>query len=353
MRVFQHIDTFHELDGIGNDILGIQDKINSLSIENYIVARVNTSKNSNIVSLKKKLFFTKNDVHILHYGGQGYPIMNFLNFYGKKILRFHNITPLEFFAPFLKKEIFSKLEFNFYKSKIELTSLVKECQVIWCDSRFNQLSLENLVGKIKKPIEVVPIVREYPIFFCEKKDKKQLSFVGRQVPNKRLEDLVKILYFLKKIDPDYKFIYIGKKNPLFESYNQFLNTLILNLGLSDSFLFYENLPETKKLEFLDSSIAFVSMSEHEGFCIPLLEAMSRNCLVFAYNQEAVRETLNGSGILLQKKDFLRIASLIHFVLNNDSIQTQLLQVQQNIVKKFNNFNFYESLRRVLGITKRV
>lgn len=348
MRVFQHIDVFHEMDGIGNDILGIQEKLNSLDIENYIIARINDSSKKNSISFEKRPAFKRDDVHILHYGGQGYPIVEFLEFHGRKTLRFHNITPLEFLLPYLPDEVIPNLEQDYKKAKLELISLVAQCEYIWCDSLFNLATLKNWVGKIKVSIEVVPIVREYPISNLHKNE-KTIVFIGRWSPNKKIEDLVKILFFLKKIDPEYKIIHIGKRNKFFALYNNYVMNQIQDLELSQSFLICENIPEEERLNYLDRAIAFLCMSEHEGFCIPLLEAMSRNSLVFAYSQDAVEETLNKSGVLINEKDFSKIAFLIHNIINNYKIKNRILDKQKEVVQRFNSFPYINSLKSLLGI----
>ncbi len=74
---------------------------------------------------------------------------------------------------------------------------------------------------------------------------------------------------------------------------------------------------------------YVSMSEHEGFCIPLVEAMAFGKPVFAYNQVAVRETMQRSGRLFSEKDFQQLASEMYDIIHSDDVSQKIIEAQQH------------------------
>ena len=101
MKIYQHVDELNERDGIGNDICGFQSIFQKLNIPNAILTRINHSNSDiEIFSPNKSPKIYSEDIHILHFGGTGYPLDFFQELPGKKILRFHNMTPISFFENF-------------------------------------------------------------------------------------------------------------------------------------------------------------------------------------------------------------------------------------------------------------
>ena len=106
MTVYQHVVEYNSNDGIGNDITGISEYLDTLEINNKIITLKNNFSFTEHKVIELSLSqnsFKNNDIHILHYGISGYPIQIFSNLPGKKILRFHNITPYNFFMNFAVK----------------------------------------------------------------------------------------------------------------------------------------------------------------------------------------------------------------------------------------------------------
>lgn len=84
MKIYQHVDELNDRDGIGNDILGFQILFEKLNLPNAILTRTNNSKNESEIFLTSKPPKIQSDsIHILHYGGAGYPIDYFQNIPGK------------------------------------------------------------------------------------------------------------------------------------------------------------------------------------------------------------------------------------------------------------------------------
>src|SRR5262249_30873453 len=116
-----------------------------------------------------------------------------------------------------------------------------------------------------------------------------LLFVGRLVPNKRQEDLIKLLYFYRRIEPAARLLLAG--DPWGPAYAQWLRELAAYLGLQEAVLFAGHISQADLVTYYGLADLYVSMSEHEGFGKPLIESMYLGLPVLAYGATAVRGTL--------------------------------------------------------------
>ncbi|MBK7054088.1 MAG: glycosyltransferase [Leptospiraceae bacterium] len=349
MKIYQHVDELNDRDGIGNDIYGFHSVFEKLGFESSVVTRINNSKNTfPIHSPQKHPCFLSSDIHILHFGSTGYPLDFFEDLPGQKILRFHNMTPISFFKSFMNEDLFKTFEKNETKAHLELYSLHRSISHVISDSNYNQDEYLQIVGRRGKVrFEVIPVIRNYPLIAKTGKSGYRIGFLGRWVPNKKLEDLLFTLFFLRKIDSRYTLVLLGKKNPIFQLYNNEIQRLITKLDLGNSIEISENLTDEEVKKQLANLDIYLSMSEHEGFGIPILEAMAANVPVLAYSCSAVIETVRDAGILFTKKDFPLLAELIHKIRTSSDLKESILKTQFNRLSKYNHFPFGSSLSNLL------
>ena len=142
-----------------------------------------------------------------------------------------------------------------------------------------------------------------------------LLYVGRIAPHKRIEDLIALYAAYIELDPDSHLTIVG--NPQFRDYVKYLEYFRQTTCKDARITFLENLSRGRLKTVYTRSSAYVTMSEHEGFCVPLVEAMCFGKPVFAYAHPAIRETLGESGRVFFKKDFEAIAKDMHRVLNSE------------------------------------
>jgi glycosyltransferase involved in cell wall biosynthesis len=335
MTVYQHVVEYNSNDGVGNDITGISEHLDALQINNKIITLKNNfsfTEHKVIEANLSQNLFKNNDVHILHYGISGYPIQIFSNLPGKKILRFHNITPYNFFYEFCSKEFYNNSKDSYLLSYIELQSLCMDVSQIWYDSLYNKQTLREMVNCNFKNIEeqIVPIFKKYPIKLKEDFSiNYNLLYTGRMVPHKKIEDLLFLLFYLIKISPNYKLHLVGKFNSAFSIYQNYLLNIISTLNLNSNIIWYNNISETELNKIRDLSGFYLSMSEHEGFCIPILECYGYSIPVIAFCSGAVAETMRMGGIKIFEKNFPMIAELIHFLNNKSDLKRKISLVQSN------------------------
>jgi len=93
---------------------------------------------------------------------------------------------------------------------------------------------------------------------------------------------------------------------------------------------------------------FLCMSEHEGFCVPLVEAMHFGVPIVAYAQDAVAETLGGAGILVRHKEFEAIAELLDLVLTDAQLRERVVARQRERLRAFQRPAIEQRLRELLA-----
>jgi glycosyltransferase involved in cell wall biosynthesis len=143
-----------------------------------------------------------------------------------------------------------------------------------------------------------------------------LLFVGRLAPNKRQEDLVKLLYFVRRRTPDARLALVG--DPWEVGYGNYLSDMARVAGLESALLLPGKVSQQELVTYYREADLFVSMSEHEGFGLPLIESMLLGLPVMAYAAGAVPATVGDAGILFRHKHYPALAELAHLILTDDA-----------------------------------
>lgn len=161
------------------------------------------------------------------------------------------------------------------------------------------------------------------------KGSEKILYVGRISPNKKIEDLFLFLEEYKEKSPDACLILVGATS--LEGYRHYLDHLCKNrhAAISKDIHFLDSVTDQELRTVYESADAFITMTEHEGYCIPLVEAMSFDLPVFAYAEEAVAETLGGAGLIFYDKVFSDIADEVYEVLNNPDKKNRFLETQRS------------------------
>ena len=159
-----------------------------------------------------------------------------------------------------------------------------------------------------------------------------IIFVGRIAPNKRQEDVIRAFYFYKQLDPDARLILAGSQTG-FENYADRLRDYADKLGLRDV-LFTGHVSFPELLAYYRTATAFLCMSEHEGFCVPLVESMYFNVPIAARKAAAVPDTLGGSGLLLEDNDPLVAAKAVERLVRDKKLRDDVIQDQRRRLADF-------------------
>jgi glycosyltransferase involved in cell wall biosynthesis len=190
-------------------------------------------------------------------------------------------------------------------------------------------------------VETVPLVVDYDAFDAKPDadvlrryddDWTNLLFVGRLSPNKKQEDLARIFYHYKRINPRSRLFLVGSARQV-PRYRQILDELVRRLGVSDVVI-TGGVSHAALVAYYKLASAFVCMSEHEGFCVPLIEAMRFDLPLIAYDSSAVAETLDGTGVLVHDKDHEQIAELIHCIVEDKELSADIIAKQRRRLEHY-------------------
>jgi len=325
MIVEQFLSGFHSGDAVGNSVLRFHHFLSSRGLESRIVALAIDPVLCDQAMYLRNYRENPRALKIYHFAIASALSDYFCQSPGKKVLVYHNVTPSRFFNGFS-----ASLERLTAKAREELLKLKDHCQFFIADSRFNAEELHELGVE---NIFVFPVMSDWPAYerpysrtFARlfQDGRKNLLFAGRVTPNKKIEDLIKILSFYKKhLSPPVRLIVAGNTQTL-PRYYYALRDLASRLQLAaEDLVFTGHLPLDEFLAAYGVADVFVSMSEHEGFCLPLIESCRFGLPVVAYAAGAVAETLGGAGLLLSGKDIATAAVLIERVLNDAALHDRL------------------------------
>ncbi len=174
-------------------------------------------------------------------------------------------------------------------------------------------------------------------------------FVGRMVPNKRIEDLIRFFHAYHAFhNPRSRLLLIGAQGG-FERYMTALHQLTATLG-NTHVHFVGQVSNEELVAFYEIADLFLCASEHEGFCVPLVEAFYKQVPVLAYAATAVPATMDGAGILYDDKDPTHVAALMDAVLSNSDVQEAVIHGQLAAVDRLRARDFAGTL---LGLVNRI
>jgi len=247
---------------------------------------------------------------------------------GEKLLIYHNITPAFFYAPY-DKEIANNLE----NGRKEMQDLANEFVNSVGDSQYNADELENY--GFRNPSVLPLIVDPGKWNFFPDKDimrkfndtKKNLLYVGRLAPNKCQDDLIKMYYYLRQMNSDTRLILVGGGSEI-SSYVQKIFGLVKQLDLEKHVIVTGHVSEKELQAYYRCADMFISMSEHEGFGVPLIEAMWFDVPVVAYKSSAIPETLGDAALMFtDKSNLIEVAAFVNIILNDELLLARILKSQ--------------------------
>src|SRR5262249_22822246 len=168
--------------------------------------------------------------------------------------------------------------------------------------------------------------------------KTNILFVGRIIPNKKVDDLIRVFTIYKRyLDPKSRLLLVGDYRG-HERYYDRLVEMVRTLRVDDVVVAGH---VDEDALYACSSVAdlFVCVCEHEGFCVPLQEAMSFGIPVVAYDAGAVAETLHGGGVLLKEKRPEVVAELVARVLRDPALRAAVLATEERAIGEVRGTDF--------------
>jgi glycosyltransferase involved in cell wall biosynthesis len=291
------------------------------------------------------------DVTIFHFALPSPMTEAFGDLGGGRVLQYHNITPARFFAPY--DAALCRLAAI---GRQEVRSLVGRVDLALGDSEFNRLELESMgftrTGVMPIAVDLDRLTRAPRRPALERLLGDGLInflFVGRVAPNKRIEDHLRLAEHYKRyVDAYYRFIFVGRHDVV-PSYYASLRALMAAYDMPpERFWFTGPVPDDELATYYRASSVYVSLSEHEGFCVPLLEAMAVDVPVLAYAAAAVPETLGGAGVSFAPKDLEQAAELLGSLAYDDDVRARVVEGQRRRLADFGPDRIARRLDEVLA-----
>jgi len=342
MKIVQVLNTFTKGDAIGNYALAVRELLRSAGYDSEIFTEsfyVDT-EDTGVKQIFTLPELQEDDILIYHLSITVRLFLDLRETCCKKIAIYHNITPYEYFA--------DCSNFSFTLSRdglLDVKCLANTFDYCIAVSTYNK---ESLLGfNYKCPIDVLPII--IPFGDYEQEPSKALIekygdgkhgdggtniiFVGRVVPNKKQEDAIAAFSCYKKYyDPGARLFIVGSSLNM-DAYKSRLDNYIDANNIKDV-IFTGKIPFDELLAYYHIADVFLCMSEHEGFCVPLLEAMFFDVPVIAYASTAVPETLGGAGVLLYEKNPLQTAGFIDKLVSDKKLRDDVIAGQRQRLKDY-------------------
>jgi glycosyltransferase involved in cell wall biosynthesis len=346
-RVHQVLATLGYGDAIGHEVLGIQQVLRAAGFESEIFAETADPRLEALTVDYRDMVgaIAEDDVLIHHFSIGSRASRTAYALPGRMALVYHNITPPEYFVGVHKQLV--KLCFH---GRRELTAYTARCDLALGDSEFNRQELEALGFPHTEVLPVVPgfshldVPASGIIAAPFDDDWTNVMFIGRVIPNKRLETIIKAFHVYKtRHNPRSRLLLVGSYSG-YERYFAMLQSLLARLGTSDVHFLGHVLNE-ELTALYDVADLFLCASEHEGFCVPLIEAFYKRVPVLAYAATAVPATMDGGGVLYDTTDPFHIAKLMETVLDDLRLQDAVLASQDAALERLRARDFGGTLLR--------
>ena len=317
-------------DAIGNEVLEIRDVLRGAGFDSEIFVELIDPRMAAEVRPYQQYreIASPDNVAILHYSLGARVSALVREIPDRIVLLYHNITPARWFAPYN-----FGLARDCAAGRVELASLRERCALALGDSEYNRRELQQLGFE---PTGVLPLMLDLDSFDGPADpivlrryddDRPNWLFVGRVVPNKCFEDILRAFaYFQRYVDHRARLLLVGEYRT-FAPYYDALARLADRLGL-DEVHFTGHVTKAELNAYYRVADLFVCMSEHEGFCVPLFEAIHRDLPVLAYAAAAVPHSTGEGVLLLHDKSPEFVAETAAALLEDGTLRARLLARQR-------------------------
>jgi len=346
-RIHQVLATLGYGDAIGHEVLGIQRVLRGAGYESDIFVETADQRVESLTRDYRELVDASDPENLLlhHFSIGSKASRTAFALPDRMALIYHNITPPEYFVG-----VHRRLARQCFRGRRELHAYVDRCDLALGDSEFNRQDLEGLGFPRTAVLPVVPgfshLEREpNPLVARDFDDNwTNIVFVGRVIPNKKIDDLIRFFHAYHAVfNPRSRLLIIGAQRG-FERYLASLHQLAATLGDSDV-EFIGHVSDEELVAFYEVADLFLCASEHEGFCVPLVEAFYMEVPVLAYAATAVPATMDGAGVLYDTKEPLEVARLMDAIVADRDLQERIVEGQLAAVARLQAKDFGGTLLR--------
>lgn len=249
------------------------------------------------------------------------------------VLIYHNLTPPHYFRaedPLLAQSL--------QAGKEQVIQLQERVDLAIADSEYSARELSAIGYSNLAVVPPIYLDNNYETAPDEatlerfSDQKTNLLFVSRLAPNKKQEDVIKAFYFYRRLDPDSRLCLVGPLG-VTKVYYRWLLDLVDYLDIPEVH-FTDRVSQAALNAYYTLADVFVSMSEHEGFGMFLVESMYFDLPIIAYESTAVPDTLGDAGVLIKQKDYPTIAEMIHLLVSDEELRQAILETQRQRLRRY-------------------
>jgi glycosyltransferase involved in cell wall biosynthesis len=341
---FQAIHQFHSGtalgDAITNQMIGLQGQLREMGYRSEIFAQHVAAGLQDRVRPIQGYAGSEFDLLIQHHS-IGYELFDdVIELPNRIVAVYHNVTPEHYFAEAHIRE-------HVRLGREQLTTLSQRAVLGVADSNFNRR--EMLAAGFRR-VEVLPAKHRFDEFAVSDTDaggeRRDWLYVGRIVGNKCQRDLVAAFaIYAKRFDNEARLVLVGDTSD--RRYVDEVRREAEQLGVAHRVVLLGKVSDSQLRSAFSAAGAFVSVSEHEGFGVPILEAMAAGVPVVAFGAAAIPETMGGAGILLRTKEPAIVAATVQAVQSDPELRQRLVARQQQRIKQVQAFDAAALLRRVI------
>ncbi|MSQ37918.1 MAG: glycosyltransferase [Chloroflexi bacterium] len=251
-----------------------------------------------------------------------------------KVLRYHNITPARYFVG-LNEDLRKYSELG----REQLRGLASKCEMGIADSEYSRKELEAS-GYAKTAVVPILVDRNLfeqvpdPVVAARLADgHTHLLVVGQIVPQKAQHLAVAAFARYRQSDPAAHLWLVGRAD-LAGGYLEQVRAEIARLRLRDAVTLTGLVSSTELLAYYKGTTALLTLSEHEGFCVPLLEAMRAELPIVARNAAAIPDTLGDAGLLLDDVTPDAVAAALERVVKDRTLRRDLTERGRRHLARF-------------------
>ena len=346
MTVNQWLAAAHRGDAIGDNARRFRQLLRGLGHESEIFALTIDEGLEDEIRPFSDPAARRGDVTILHYALHSPMTAALASLDRGRVVHYHNVTPAAYFAPY--DSAMARLA---VLGRRELKTLVGHVDLALGVSEFNRRELEDLgfsaTGVLPIAVDTARLTGPARCPAIEQLLDEELVnflFVGRIAPNKKIEDHIFMAEHYKRyVDAYYRFIFVGRYDAV-PQYYAMIRALISKFKmLEERFIFTGPVPDAELACYYQHAAVYISMSEHEGFCAPLVEAMATDVPILAYSAAAVPDTLGGAGIQFAPKDLEQVAELAGALAFDDGLRANVIAGQRRRLQDFGDARIVRDL----------
>lgn len=324
--------TLTTFDAVSNDVLGMHAALNRQGHDARIFCETHSLRHSAIFDLAgiRKFLKEPTDILLYHHSRGWNPATELIGERKcRRVIRYHNITPARYFAGFNPYdeglcEIGRKQLSNFAAAS---------CDLYLSASSYSQQEVLDSGADPSKSLVVPPFhhIDRLTRITADPETLQQYSgttaniiSVGRVVPHKAVDQLIEAFaHYYHGCNHGSRLIIVGKGGEGFSTYSKQLHRSVERLRLNDAVVFTGGVSDEVLKAFYQLAAAYVTTSEHEGFCVPLVEAMSMRVPIAAYASTAIPETLGDAAIVWTDRDPSLLAGSIDLLVRDSSVSSTL------------------------------